>query len=135
MHGTIRPTGSPELPDGWLVNRVVMVLRATRDRLIVSGPAAYRGPPSICLGFSGLFAAEDRHFSRCHSAGLRATVKVRGQVGCPGARRRMMQPYVSQALLGIRVAEMRREAEAAGLARDVEPTRRLRRALARIWSI
>ena len=46
-----------------------------------------------------------------------------------------MQPYVSQALLGIRVAEMRREAEAAGLARDVEPTRRLRRALARIWSI
>jgi len=46
-----------------------------------------------------------------------------------------MQPYyVSQALLGVRVAEMRREAEAAGLARDVKQARRLRRVLARAWS-
>jgi hypothetical protein len=43
-----------------------------------------------------------------------------------------MQPYVSQALLRIRVAEMRREAEAAGLARDVQPAGRLRRVLSRV---
>ena len=44
-----------------------------------------------------------------------------------------MQPYISQALLRVRVAEMRREAESAGPARDGDQARRLRRALARIW--
>jgi hypothetical protein len=43
-----------------------------------------------------------------------------------------MQPYISQALLRIRVAEMHREAEAAGLACDVKPAGRLRRALSRV---
>jgi hypothetical protein len=46
----------------------------------------------------------------------------------------MMQPYISQALLGVRVAEMHREAEAAGLARDVKQARRLWRVMARMWS-
>jgi hypothetical protein len=44
-----------------------------------------------------------------------------------------MQPYISQALLGVRVEEMRREAESAGLARDGKQARRGRRGLARMW--
>jgi hypothetical protein len=30
LHGTHKADGQPGTPDGWLVNRVVMVLRATR---------------------------------------------------------------------------------------------------------
>jgi hypothetical protein len=43
-----------------------------------------------------------------------------------------MQPYISPALAEIRIAEMRREAEAAGLARDVKRARRLWHGLARV---
>jgi hypothetical protein len=43
-----------------------------------------------------------------------------------------MQPYISSALVEIRIAEMRREAEAAGLARDVKRARRLWHGLARV---
>jgi hypothetical protein len=84
------------------------------------------------------FRAVSRKIGTSPDAGERVLgrlSRVRGQAGCPAARRRMMmQPYISQALLGVRVAEMHREAEAAGLARDGKQARRLRRVIARMWS-
>lgn len=44
-----------------------------------------------------------------------------------------MQSYNSPVLVEIRTAELRREAEAAGLARDVKRARRLRHGPARVW--
>ncbi|HCU91827.1 MAG TPA: hypothetical protein DHU96_03460 [Actinobacteria bacterium] len=43
---------------------------------------------------------------------------VCGRVSRPAARRIKMQPFISQALVATRIAEMRREAEVAQLARD-----------------
>jgi hypothetical protein len=43
-----------------------------------------------------------------------------------------MQPYISQALVATRIAEMRREAEVTRLARDVKRARPPRRGLGRV---
>lgn len=43
-----------------------------------------------------------------------------------------MQPFISSALVEIRIADMRREAEAARLARDVKRAGRLWNGLARV---
>jgi hypothetical protein len=55
---------------------------------------------------------------------LRRSSMVRGRVSRPAARRIQMHPYISQALVATRIAEMRREAGVALLARDVKRARR-----------
>jgi hypothetical protein len=55
---------------------------------------------------------------------LRRSSMVRGRVSRPAARRIQMHSYISQALVATRIAEMRREADIALLARDVKRARR-----------
>jgi hypothetical protein len=57
---------------------------------------------------------------------------VTGRVSRPVARRIAMQAHFSRELVADRIAEIRRAAEVAQLARDVKQARRQRRGVARL---
>ena len=72
--------------------------------------------------------AQHKYFSRCRRGGLTGIVDG-GWAGVAARPRRItMQPFISQALLATRTAEMHREAQIARRARDLKRARRARRA-------
>ena len=87
------------------------------------------GFASVKLLRGGLgLPAQDKHYSRCRRGGLTGIVDG-ARAGVAARQRRItMQPFISQALLATRTAEMHREAQIARRARDLKRARRARRA-------
>ena len=95
-----------------------------RSRLVSNGGTRTPKPSDLSVGTGELsvtvsvnllrggqgLSAQDKHFSRCRRGGLTGIVDGAWAGVAARQRRITMQPFISQALLATRIAEMHREA-------------------------